>query len=269
MVVWTGRDASGFGAFGREFAADGTPAGNEVALNTHTYLAQHSPAVAGLPGGGFVTVWESYGQEDYDSDGVYARRFSTTGASVSGEFRVNTTTEGDQSSPAAAAVGSGGAFLVIWEDATGLDGAFGSIRGQWFDPSANRVGGEFQVNNYSAGDQGRPAVAGDTLGRAVVLWEGRSNQDGSATGVFGRVLFDDGTFASNEIQFNTYTADSQDEPDVACSSAGTLLAVWSSEQQDGSGDGVYGVSWPLPAAPVIFGDGFESGDRAAWSASVP
>ncbi len=205
MVVWTGRDASGFGAFGRMFAADGTPAGNEVALNTHTYLSQHSPAVAGFPGGGFVTVWESYGQEDYDSDGVFAQRFNAAGSPVGAEFRVNTTTEGDQSAPAVAAVGSG-AFLVVWEDATGLDGAFGSIRGQWFDASASPVGNEFQVNNYSAGDQGRPTAAADTLGRAVVLWEGRSNQDGSAAGVFGRVLFDDGTFATGEIQYNTYTS---------------------------------------------------------------
>ncbi len=268
MVVWTGRDDSSFGAFGRVFASGGAPAGDEVALNTHTYLSQHSPSVAGLPAGGFVTVWESYGQEDHDSDGVYARRFDATGTPVGEAFGVNTTTEDNQSSPSVAAVGNG-AFLVVWEDMGSLDGAFGSVRGRWFDAASNPVGGEFQINSYGAGDQGRPSAAADTLGRVVVLWEGRSNQDGSEIGVFGRVLFDDGTFASGEIQYNTYTSDSQDQADVACSAAGNLMAVWSSEQQDGSGEGVYGVSWPLPPSQTIFTDGFESGDPTLWSASSP
>ena len=268
MVVWSGRDASGPGAVGRAFAADGSPLGNELLLNTTTYLAQSAPAVAGRPGGGFVTVWESYGQDDYDSDAVVARVIGADGGPVGGEFRVNSTTEGNQSYPDVAVSGSG-AILVVWEDDTGLDGAFGSIRGQWYDAAASPAGGEFQVNAVAAGYQGRPAVAADQHGRAAVVWEGRNNQDGSDIGVFGRTLFDDGTMTVGEIQFNTYTADRQYLPDVAVSGSGRMMAAWTSEFQDGSAEGVYGVSWPLPPAVRIFADGFESGHMTSWSASSP
>jgi hypothetical protein len=101
----------------------------------------------------------------------------------------------------------------------------------------------------------------------MVVWEGRSDQDGSESGVFARALYADGSFASAEIQLNTYTSDSQDQPAVACSGAERSFGVWRSEGQDGpplGADGVYGISWPLPPTQLIFADGFESGDTAAW-----
>ena len=107
----------------------------------------------------------------------------------------------------------------------------------------------------------------ETGGRAVVVWEGRNGQDGAETGVFGRLMYIDGTFGTGDIQLNSYTTESQDEPAVACSSNGKFLGVWRSEDQDGPPlgvDGVYGVLWPMPESTLIFTDGFESGDTSAW-----
>ncbi len=263
-VVWTGRDGSGFGVFGRAFDADKVPFSDEFVVNTTTNEGQGAPAVAGSSMGGFFAVWESYGQDDFDSNAVIGRRVATTGQPAGGEFVVNTVTDGDQSEPSVAAV-SGGSYLVVWEDDTGLDGSFGSIRGRWYDSAANPTGDPFQINNYGAGDQGQPSASGESNGRAVVVWEGRSNQDGSGMGVFGRVLDESTGFASDEVQFNTYVANYQYQPEVACSESGWFLAAWTSEQQDGSGEGVYGVSWPLPKVALIFADGFESGDTTEWS----
>jgi hypothetical protein len=266
MVVWQGRDGSGAGVFGRVYGADGAPLGAEFVVNTTTASSQGSPDVAGFAAGGFVVVWESYGQDVASTDAVIARRFGSTGTPLGGEFLVNVSTAGNQSLPAAA-VASGGRFLVAWEDDAGLDGAFGSIRGRWFDSAGSPLTGEIQINVYTAGDQRRPAATAESAGRAVVVWEGRNNQDGSETGVFARVLYDDGGFASGEIQVNTYTNQSQDEPAVACASTGRFFGVWRSEGQDGppfGADGVYGVWWPLPPISLIFADGFESGNTAAW-----
>jgi hypothetical protein len=266
IVVWQGRDASGPGVFARVYGADGIPLGEEFVVNTTTTGSQGAPDVAGFPSGGFLVVWESYGQDVVFTDAVIGRRFASNGSPLGGEILVNESMAGDQSLPAAA-VASNGRFLVAWEDRNGLDGAFGSIRGRWFDSSGSPITGELQINLYTAGDQGRLAVAAEPNGRAVVVWEGRAGQDGSETGVFARSLYDDGSFASTEIQLNTYTSDSQDEPAVACSRAGSFLGVWRSEGQDGpplGADGVYGVVWPLPPPQLIFADGFESGDTTAW-----
>jgi hypothetical protein len=268
MVVWQGRDGSGAGVFGRVYGADGAPLGPEFVVNTTTASSQGSPDVAGFPTGGFVVAWESYDQDEASTDAVVGRRFGSTGTPLGGEILVNAAIAGNQSLPAVV-VASGGRFLVAWEDDSGLDGAFGSIRGRWFDAGGGPLSGEFQINTYAAGDQRKPAVSAEPNGRAVVVWEGRNNQDGSEIGVFGRVLYDDGAFASPEVQLNSYTTESQDEPAVACSSAGWFLGVWRSEGQDGPPtgvEGVYGVSWPMPPPSLIFADGFESGDTTAWSA---
>jgi hypothetical protein len=47
------------------------------------------------------------------------------------------------------------------------------------------------------------------------------------------------------------------------------MAVWSSMQQDGSAEGIYGVRWPLSPDATIFSDDFESGDMEAWSSASP
>jgi len=263
MVVWQGRDASGAGVFARVFGADGAPLADEFAVNTTTPLSQDLPAVAGSSVGGFVVVWESYTQDDGLSDGVIGRRFGSTGAALGGEILVNDSVAGDQELPAVAAAGDG-RFIVVWEDDAGIDGSLGSIQGRWFDGVGSPIGGDFQINVYTVGDQGRPVVAAEPDGRTVVVWEGRGGQDGSEIGVYQRILLDNGTFAGDEIQLNTYISQSQYQPAVACSSVGGAFGVWTSEGQDGSVEGVYGVSWPLPPTRLIFADDFESGDTTAW-----
>mgnify|MGYP000042994871 CR=1 FL=1 len=75
----------------------------------------------------------------------------------------------------------------------------------WDDIKVFAVGSEFQVNTYVLGNQNRPAVAAEPGGRAVMVWEGRNGQDGSETGVFGRVVYDDGYLSGGKIRLNTTT----------------------------------------------------------------
>ena len=48
--------------------------GLKLRINTYTKDSQNSPSVTGLSDGGFVVMWESFGQ-DGDRDSVYGRRF--------------------------------------------------------------------------------------------------------------------------------------------------------------------------------------------------
>jgi|SRR5579864_7391482 len=71
VAAWTdesGRDGSGSGIFGRLFAADGTPIGRDVLINSTTAGNQHTAAIASGPGGA-VVVWLSD-----PGTTVYARR---------------------------------------------------------------------------------------------------------------------------------------------------------------------------------------------------
>ena len=69
--------------------------GSEFQVNETTAGDQMFARVAMDASGNFTVVWQSQNQ---DSDGwdIYARRFDSSGNPVGSEFRVNTTTAGDQ-----------------------------------------------------------------------------------------------------------------------------------------------------------------------------
>ena len=62
--------------------------------------------------GDFVVAWNSFGQ-DGASFGVFARRFSSAGVPLAGEFQVNTYTTSSQLT-ASVAADAGGDFVVAW-----------------------------------------------------------------------------------------------------------------------------------------------------------
>jgi hypothetical protein len=77
VVVWIsiGQDGSSDGVFGRRFDPAGSPLGSEFQINSFTPDLQTSPRIATGPGGNFVVVWESYGQ-DGSGSGVFGQRFA-------------------------------------------------------------------------------------------------------------------------------------------------------------------------------------------------
>ncbi|MEX5580215.1 hypothetical protein [Pseudophaeobacter sp. A-200-2] len=83
VVTWysDGQDGSGFGIYGQRFNAAGVAIGSEFQVNTYTDNSQAFPVVAALPGGSFVVIWESTGQ-DGDFDGVYGQIFGTNSVST-------------------------------------------------------------------------------------------------------------------------------------------------------------------------------------------
>lgn len=59
-----------------------------------------------------------------------------------------------------------------------------------------------------------------------------------------------GSAVSGDVQINTYTLNSQFRPSVAMDSSGNSLVTWASENQDGSGYGVYGQRYDATGAVV-------------------
>lgn len=97
---------------------------------------------------------------------------STAGAfePVTDEFVVNTHTEGAQWFPAVA-VGPDGAFVVGWEDASGLDGAGVGVFARRYDAAGRAIGPPFQVNEEGAGHQANVAVASFPDGGFIIAWQ--------------------------------------------------------------------------------------------------
>ena len=124
VVVWTDfqQEPSGSaGVFGRRFDRRGRPIGGDFHVNGYTTGDQGTPAVAALPGGGFVVVWSSVGQ-DGDAGGVFGRRFDAQASPAGPEFQVNQYTTGSQQG-AQVASALDGDFVVAWTS-DGQDGSY-------------------------------------------------------------------------------------------------------------------------------------------------
>jgi len=251
VLVWAsyGQDGSQNGIFAQRYDAGGR-AGSEFQVNTYTSAQQLDPAVASLPGGGFVVAWQSQYQ-DGDGYGVFARLYDSEGIAADSEFQVNTVTDSSQGSPSVAAL-SGGGFVVAWQS-DGQDGDGEGIYAQRYDSKGIAAGGEFRVNTETASAQELPSVAALSGGGFVVVWES-DGQDGSNKGVFAQRYGADGSEAGDEFQVNTNPKWTQAAPSLAALADGGFVAAWESSGQDGDGFGIYAQRFDASGAKV--GDEF-------------
>lgn len=174
VVVWEdqgGADGSGRGVYAQRVTISGstgtgTLSGSASLVNTTTAGDQKEAAVAALRDGGFVVTWTAAGQ-DGSGTGIYAQRYNSSFAKVGSEFKVNTTTTGDQSTSDVIAL-MGGGFFVVWQspDASGT-----GIYGQRFNASGTAVGTEFRINNETNGNQYYPSLTELANGDLMVNWQ--------------------------------------------------------------------------------------------------
>ena len=269
LVAWEGggygndQDGSASGVFVQRFAGGGARLGQEFRANSVTKGPQRAPAVAVGPAGDSMVVWESsfFGPGpvqggDGSAGGIFGQRYDAGGAPVGGEFLVNTYTPGDQTSPAVAAA-PGGGFVVVWRSGgyPSQDGSYSGVFGRRYDAGGNPAGGEFQVNTYTTGSQGYPAVAFDGTGKFVVVWQssGFSPQDGSGDGVFAQRFDAGASRLGGEFQVNTHTLGSQFAPAVAADADGNFVVVWATAYgigQEHDGDGVLGQHFASTGEPL-------------------
>jgi hypothetical protein len=115
IVVWQSatQDGSGSGVIARRFDPAGGSIGAEFQVNAFTEGDQSRAAIARQGDAGYIVVWDSL--RDGSSQGIFARRFDSTGAPLAVEFQVNSSTIDAQFGPAVAATGNG-SFVVVWRD---------------------------------------------------------------------------------------------------------------------------------------------------------
>ncbi len=264
VVVWESNDdgsASGIG--GQQFSSTGARIGDEFEVNSTTGNIQRHPTIAMRGSGHFVVVWESLVQ-DGNSDAVVARLFGPAANPIGEDFVVNTYTTDSQQRPDISITDSGD-FVVVW-DSRNQDGSSNGIFGQLFDGAATPIGAEFQANTYTTGGQFWPAVAITPWNEFVVSWE--AYHDGDSLGIFGQAFDSNGVRMGGEFLVNTATQFRQRSPAMAVGAGGDFIITFTDNFQESFvNEGVRGRRYL--SASAIFTDGFESGDTAAWSSSLP
>jgi len=161
-------DGSGQCVRMRLFDVLGAPAGPDFVVNTTASGDQTLPEVTVLSDGRILVVWVSDAGDGAGSC-VMGRIFEEDGSPSGGEFLVNSTVAGDQTSPEVAALDDGG-FLVTWSSADGGDGSGGCIRARAFDDQASPTGADFIVNTATAGGQSGVEALTLSDGRVLLAW---------------------------------------------------------------------------------------------------
>jgi Ca2+-binding RTX toxin-like protein len=246
-----GGDNSLYGIKAQRFDSAGAKVGGEVLVNVAISGYQMGPSIAGLASGGYVVGWTDEGFTTENGNGVRARVFDAAGLPLSGEIRVNTTTQFDQDESSVAAL-AGGGFVVTWTDEgqTGGDNDGLAVKGQLFDLLGHKVGGEFLVNTTIAGSQARSSVSGLPGGGFVVAWSNGPGFGGAA-GVRAQLFDSAGAKIGSEIVVIASSGGEYPEAQVAALPWGGFAVSWT--DRTGTGEDVSGSSVRLQIYDALGG----------------
>ncbi|MEH1966423.1 beta strand repeat-containing protein [Nostoc sp.] len=235
IISWQsfGQDGSGYGIYVQRYNSAGVAQGSEFKVNTSITNDQSNPTVVMDVDGDFVISWVSDGQ-DGSGNGIYAQRYNSAGVAQGSEFKVNTSTSGDQINPTIA-IDATGDFVISWQS---QDGSGTGIYAQRYNSAGVAQGNEFKVNTYTTDNQSNPKVAMDAAGDFVISWQSYY-QDGSYYGIYAQRYNSAGVAQGNEFKVNTTISKSQSNPTLAMDSDGDFVISWQSLNQDGSGYGIY------------------------------
>lgn len=159
----------------------------ETLVNTGLTAGDQNQATVAMDADGdFVVVWQSEevrtgtpAPGDVVYHDIYAQRFNSNGKEIGKNFRVNTTFNGNQTTPAVA-MNSYGNFAVVWATAGQTLSYFNDVKGQLYNADGGKVGSEFLVNTSNipgtGGTEVKPSVAMNDTGDFVVTWDQATGQ---------------------------------------------------------------------------------------------
>ena len=276
VAVWLGVNLTTFelSIEGRRMLTTGTPAPvlDEIQVRSVDGGANQfvwSPSVAVDASGNFVVVWFESDPFLGDPEKLLGRTYDAMNNPVAGPFQIDTDTTASLSvnglSVDCDAIGN---FVVTWSAASmppspssrteGFDNSF-NIRARRFDASANPLGDEFIVNDFTDNTQESPDIAMRGDGQFVVTWTstGSSGNDASGQSIQARHFAADGTPMGPDIQVNSFTTGNQFRPAIAALEDDRYAVVWQGVSADDD-VGISGRRLGLVVIDDIFADNFES-----------
>ena len=253
--VWLGGRPANRQVYARFLDENGVFSTGEIQVSSNTNRHKEGATITGLAGGNAVVIYTSFNQAGAQSyQDVYGQIFSAAGQKAGEEFRLNNFIKYNQRTPSIAAL-SGGGFVVSWvseqqrmempamlsadyEYTNHLQPTI-DIYARVYNANGTPLTGELLVNT-TTNTCANPAVAGSSEGGFMVAWSERDphNQTNSWD-VMARAFRATGAAEAEPLRVNTFTYGDQFAPRI--SAAGTdYLIVWTSLQQDGSREGVFG-----------------------------
>ncbi|HNS21031.1 MAG TPA: hypothetical protein PKH24_11065 [Sedimentisphaerales bacterium] len=236
LVAWESRETAADQdhafVYAHRFDPNGAGLGGDILVDPNKYDCRY-PDVAVDARGNFAVVW----LRDRSIHPIMARLFDPNGVPRTDVFTVNTTSIASVTRPSVA-MNALGYFVIAW-DGDPNAAAHDDIHARLYDPNGTPRGEPFVVNTIRAGAQQWPQAAINDANEFVIVWEHNSDDPSTGADIFARRFDADGQPTGEETRLNAHTLDKQRYADVAMASDGSFFAVWESNNQDGSGYGVF------------------------------
>lgn len=208
---------------------------NQTTVGDQTVWGQRTGATAINSSGVSVVTWTDTSGADGDSWGVYARMYSANGTPLSNEILVSSQVAGDQSD-SVVGIDDAGNWVVAWLDAGDRDGDDLGVFAARFDINGSKIGNDFRVNAFTAGDQHSPLVAVNSQGEFAIAWTDDAGNDGDGSGVFLRVYDSAGVISGlGTVQVNGGDPGDQNGTGIDMNDDGDVVVVWTSDDFSGTG----------------------------------
>ncbi|MCC6909373.1 MAG: hypothetical protein IT430_15645 [Phycisphaerales bacterium] len=191
----------------------------ETQANVFTSSTQEHGAVAAVPGGGFVAVWDSRRQE-FGGYAVVAQRFDAFGRPIGGEVPINLTVRGMQERPVITAAGEH--IWIAWQS-HGQDGSAAAVVARRFDLRMANPSGEIAVNQTQQGNQMSPAIVPGADGGALIAWVDDSAGSGR---IMARRFDSAGVALGDEFQVSGDEPGACASPSLVCTTEGHQWIAW-------------------------------------------
>lgn len=206
---------------------------NEFLVNTFTLGAQTSPDVAVLANGDIVFAWGNQTVPVVDGgDGLgYSVKFkiyNPDGSVNTGETRVNSFVDDNQSFPNIAAMSDGSFVIGFTTEETSADGSDYAVMASHFAAGGQRLSNDVVINtDNTSGSQTDVRLVEGASVEVVGVWVDGTG-DGGANGAGIKIgnLHTDDYVTYSQKSVNVPATESQYDSDVAVNKDGVSLVVW-------------------------------------------
>jgi hypothetical protein len=251
VVVW---ESVGFPAEGNRticaqlYDSSGAKVGAEFVADPEPSVCRY-PDVAMDAEGRFAIVWLDQG----GADSIKVRGYASDGTAESEPFKINDIRFSSVTQPSVAMTVAK-RFVVVWDGDPNRAGD-DDIHALLSPADEMHIAWQFVVNTAASGAQQNPQVAMNDGQEFVVVWESKADPNVNERDICGRRYDGLGEPIGDEFQLNTYAEGDQRYPAVAIRQDGRFVAVWQSDGQDGSGDGIFAKAGPIVCAADLNDDG--------------
>ena len=232
VVAWNGGGNPTTGVFAQVFSSDGFKVGPEYKVGD----SGRHVSIAPLPDSQAFVVW--------DDDGILGRLVSSSTGPLAGVLQVSPVGQDSAEHAAVTALSTGG-WNVAWEaapiGAQPLTPAYvDDIHLRQYDSDGVPQGEAQVLNEITLKGQRHACLVSSNAGTWAAFWLSGDQPGTNESGIYGRLLDDQGDPVGPEFRVSTNTDGNQELPAAAFFADGSFIVTWTDDSGiDGNVAGVF------------------------------